>query len=288
MATTSENLIALNQAKANIKQAIENKGQDLTNVPFTQYAEKINAIKTGGTGGGEDLTELTKRELFGTYSTTWEANNFTIDDGTTYESIKLVFESYGYNGADDPVKYVSIYLNGQKTNDVSFYSIENTTIKFMSSYSGDAIGTLNYSIENGTLVADETKPSFKKVQLTADSVLGYWEVADRIKNYSGVNNADYFNFREDYFLEKIKDNEVIGTSPFYFDGGKLFIDFTNSGRFGSFPFNSLTGSFTDSGYKALFRLIPDGTIDITEEGEHYVLSYLKANVDMSEILNTEV
>jgi hypothetical protein len=65
MATMEENLIALNEAKANIKSAIESKGQDLTNVPFTQYADKINAIS----GGGNDdtlkglidgtLTELT-------------------------------------------------------------------------------------------------------------------------------------------------------------------------------------------------------------------------------------
>ena len=48
MATISENLITLNEAKANIKAAIESKGQDLTDVPFTQYADKISAIQTGG------------------------------------------------------------------------------------------------------------------------------------------------------------------------------------------------------------------------------------------------
>lgn len=50
MATISENLQALNQAKQSIKSAIESKGQDLTNVPFTQYGEKISAISGGGTG----------------------------------------------------------------------------------------------------------------------------------------------------------------------------------------------------------------------------------------------
>ena len=44
----AENLVELNQAKANIKTAIQSKGQDLTDVPFTQYADKINAIQTGG------------------------------------------------------------------------------------------------------------------------------------------------------------------------------------------------------------------------------------------------
>lgn len=43
MATISENLQTLNEAKAAIKTAIENKGVDLTDVPFTEYAEKIEA-----------------------------------------------------------------------------------------------------------------------------------------------------------------------------------------------------------------------------------------------------
>lgn len=47
MANISENLQTLNEAKLAIKTAIENKGQDLTNVPFTQYAEKIAAIESG-------------------------------------------------------------------------------------------------------------------------------------------------------------------------------------------------------------------------------------------------
>lgn len=46
MATISENLEALKTAKTNIKSAIEGKGQDLTNVPFTEYSEKIANIQT--------------------------------------------------------------------------------------------------------------------------------------------------------------------------------------------------------------------------------------------------
>lgn len=50
MATISENLIALQQAKESIKTAITNKGQDLTDVPFTEYGRKIDAIQGGGSG----------------------------------------------------------------------------------------------------------------------------------------------------------------------------------------------------------------------------------------------
>lgn len=44
MATIAENLSLLQQTKNDIKTAIESKGQDLTSVPFTQYANKITNI----------------------------------------------------------------------------------------------------------------------------------------------------------------------------------------------------------------------------------------------------
>lgn len=55
MATISENLEALKTAKTNIKSAIEGKGQDLTDVPFAQYGEKIEAIQTSNV----DLSQTT-------------------------------------------------------------------------------------------------------------------------------------------------------------------------------------------------------------------------------------
>ena len=45
MATIAENLQTLNETKTAIKTAIENKGQDMTDVPFTSYADKITAIE---------------------------------------------------------------------------------------------------------------------------------------------------------------------------------------------------------------------------------------------------
>ena len=48
MATISENLEALKTAKANIKSAIENKGQDLTGIPFTQYGQKLEELSIKG------------------------------------------------------------------------------------------------------------------------------------------------------------------------------------------------------------------------------------------------
>lgn len=48
--TISDKLQELIRIKQDIKTAIENKGVDLTDVPFTEYAEKIDEIETGGGG----------------------------------------------------------------------------------------------------------------------------------------------------------------------------------------------------------------------------------------------
>ena len=48
MATIAKNLQALSEAKIAIKNAIEGKGRDLTNVAFVNYADEILAISGGG------------------------------------------------------------------------------------------------------------------------------------------------------------------------------------------------------------------------------------------------
>lgn len=54
MANINQNLSALLSVKQDIKTAIEEKGQDLTNVPFSGYAEQIRNIETGNSG----ITEI--------------------------------------------------------------------------------------------------------------------------------------------------------------------------------------------------------------------------------------
>lgn len=100
MATISENLQTLATAKANIKSAIEGKGQDLTDVPFTEYADKISAIQSGG----------------GTDRLQWKCDNVK----------SLEREFYNYKGTD-----LSI-LQGLDTSEVTtmqmaFYSCSNVT-----------------------------------------------------------------------------------------------------------------------------------------------------------------
>ena len=48
MATIAENLQAIQDIKQNIKTAIENKGVDMTNTPFSEYSTKIDEISSGG------------------------------------------------------------------------------------------------------------------------------------------------------------------------------------------------------------------------------------------------
>lgn len=55
MAKITDNLKLLSQTKTDIKNAIEQKGQNLENTPFTKYAEKILKIVSGG---AEDLTDV--------------------------------------------------------------------------------------------------------------------------------------------------------------------------------------------------------------------------------------
>lgn len=130
MATISENLIALNEAKANIKQAIENKGQDLTNVPFTQYAEKINAIQTGGGGEsgeyniksvvGDDGTQTLEIVTLGSGKIDglqWVCDNV--------KGLNSTFKNYKGESLDEPLRG----LNTINVTDMgeSFYGCSNIT-----------------------------------------------------------------------------------------------------------------------------------------------------------------
>ena len=50
MGTTADKIALLKNTKTEIKTAIENKGVEVGTIPFSEYAEKINSITTGGSG----------------------------------------------------------------------------------------------------------------------------------------------------------------------------------------------------------------------------------------------
>ena len=58
MATISENLVSLNEEKLAQKSVFESNGVDMTNVPFTQYHEKMSELLSSGGGNDEILKSL--------------------------------------------------------------------------------------------------------------------------------------------------------------------------------------------------------------------------------------
>lgn len=104
MATITENLQAIRTAKQNIKQAIEGKGQNLTNVPFTQYAEKIGSIQTGITPSG----------------------NIDIEDNGTYNVSQ--YENAVVNVEKGVFPTGTIEITENKTYDVSNYASANVNV----------------------------------------------------------------------------------------------------------------------------------------------------------------
>ena len=95
MATIIENLQILNEAKVAIKVAIENKGQDLTDVPFTQYAEKIDNIQAGNEAIIKPIT-ITEN---GTY-TAEDCDGYSpvtveVQEKNQHEVVKMIVDAVG-------------------------------------------------------------------------------------------------------------------------------------------------------------------------------------------------
>lgn len=87
MATIAENLLELQQVKTDIKTAIKSKGQDLTDVPFTEYADKINLIS------GADVSE-------------------TNIQGYKYQDLTRVISTGGELATDEAYESAENYLQG--------------------------------------------------------------------------------------------------------------------------------------------------------------------------------
>jgi surface protein len=108
-------LIDINNAKQDIKQAISNKGVDMTGVPFTRYAEKIDEIQVGGDGDGEwspnpvwnwwDIEQIVRDDIQGTYQ---------------YKVIELISDSFPETDLTGAQAY--------KTSDGAFYEGNATHI----------------------------------------------------------------------------------------------------------------------------------------------------------------
>ena len=155
MATIAENLLTLNEAKKAIKTAIEEKGQDLTGVPFTKYAEKIAAIS----GGGVEMT----------------SGSFTVSRLNTFVSIE--------HGLSSPPKLVvcfhNDYENTQPGKVAGFVYTEKIATLYCSDDEGiisaGAITTPNNSPGYGAIYVDETYFSVDEPEQQWESTDYEWE-----------------------------------------------------------------------------------------------------------------
>lgn len=83
MATIAENLQTIINIKADIKTAIENKGVDMSNTPFTEYSTKIDEISSGG-----------------------ESGSSLVSPYFSPEELLVIKANWGY----DPISYVYYYV----------------------------------------------------------------------------------------------------------------------------------------------------------------------------------
>lgn len=85
-----DNLNIIKTCKEDIKQAIINKGVDMTDVPFTGYATKISEIPQGGGGGGSaDYIDATINLSSNYYSTATRVPDHTFAYCQTITSVDL-------------------------------------------------------------------------------------------------------------------------------------------------------------------------------------------------------
>lgn len=84
-----DNLNRIKSCKEDIKQAIIDKGVDMTDVAFTEYATKISEIPQGGGGGTADIIEATQNLSPNYYSTAVRVPDYTFAYCPTITSVDL-------------------------------------------------------------------------------------------------------------------------------------------------------------------------------------------------------
>lgn len=174
MATLSENLQTLNEAKLAIKTAIEAKGQNLTDVPFTDYAEKITAIAGGGSI--PVIQPLTITENNKTY-TAEDFDGFnpvevkiersmkkfcdaggrfnqieTIEDYRPileYSDTENVTNMYGYFSSGTKIKHIPL-LNTQKVTNISYMFAKCSALESIPEFDFSKASSTQYTFNECT------------------------------------------------------------------------------------------------------------------------------------------
>lgn len=188
----NQNIEEIKVVKADIRQAIENKGVNMNNIPFTDYADKIGEI-TGGEGDDHNLyipTIFNNTSDFNNgggfpqpqlYIGTLEVQNATI------EFTELFSSSYTYTFEVENLTDTGLLFqisNSQQTHSYNFWYLENR-FTFTGMISGETV--INLDIENNDV-------SGRK--------LFVFDLANRKVTFNGV----------DYYFEVVGDELPKSTS----------------------------------------------------------------------------
>ena len=187
----NQNIEEIKVVKADIRQAIENKGVNMNNIPFTDYADKIGEI-TGGEGDDHNLYIPT---IFNNtydfynggsfpaqlYTGTLEVQNATI------EFTELFSSSYTYTFEVENLTYMGklFQISNQQGNHHYTFEYFETHFTFKGSISGETV--INLDIENNDV-------SGRK--------LFVFDLANRKVTFNGV----------DYYFEVVGDELPKSTS----------------------------------------------------------------------------
>ena len=229
MATISENLLALQQAKTDIKTAIESKGQDLTDVPFTEYHVKIADIQTGG--GGTEGVELILPEAFATATTFYYVK---VDNNTLLLSADNTnIGVWEYNLTDNSC--VQLYNQGIKWQ--YFQEVKNGW--FITSYASDtsSSGLLFYNKITKTITKEITVGNGEvRMSTSLNGVILF-------SLYYGRAGICFYNETTNEF-STMPDTNTRGWTDFTVVGDDCVISGADTGSLGIHIYKSLDGTLT--------------------------------------------
>ena len=182
MSTIAEKLIRLNRTKTDVKAAIEAKGQAVGNIPFSQYANKIRAIKglSPVTPSSASITDITGKlhRL-----------------GSTKADIKTAIEACGVSAGSIPFSQYADKIRAIQTKQTIYITFWDNTYN-----SGFSDSDLVASIfKNNRWVRDEYLHA--NVQLDAGETLQYIEIA--IYNSNDSSNATFAVYLDDVLQQQV-------------------------------------------------------------------------------------
>ena len=135
MATIAENLQTIQNIKQDIKRAIENKGVDMSNTPFTEYSTKIDEISSGG--GGSSTFVIPDGMKFA-YSTFTEIPDYL--DFSECIDMNRMFSNCA--------NLKSVNLDSIKTTDMSYTFYNNTSLTNIINLNTSNVNKMNYMFYN--------------------------------------------------------------------------------------------------------------------------------------------